>query len=369
MWQQRACYEHSNVVDVTIQCQFNVSAKNVSDFAMYGNHPYDHTAYPHSDGFSQTAPTGYCNSGSPTFPTGPESFDFANDVNHVTTKRGFDVDYESAMQRFVDYDFRYGLSSANDYVNARNSVSNFGYYSQCMNDSGYASPSSVGDKSFSANSQSPVPSSDGHLNMVNKTVDNFISASGTSVNNASFNHSPSPASDEPTEQMKLAIRERDVLHRLFSLCTADVEGASNVESYYQSQTSIIDIERHNVLSQMACNRKSSQSINAYYNRKLLALLENVEEKLATLESIKAAGRKRCIMANKKSRLLPKQAVKMMESWYSENLENPYPSRESTLSMAEEGGISVEQIRKWFANKRNRTRNSRLKASDAGLDEC
>ena len=47
------------------------------------------------------------------------------------------------------------------------------------------------------------------------------------------------------------------------------------------------------------------------------------------------------------------AVRVMQNWYDRNSEHPYPSHDTCAVMAQAGGITVEQVKKWFANKRLR----------------
>ena len=43
----------------------------------------------------------------------------------------------------------------------------------------------------------------------------------------------------------------------------------------------------------------------------------------------------------------------MQNWYERNAEHPHPSHDTCSVMAQAGGITVEQVKKWFANKRLR----------------
>lgn len=54
------------------------------------------------------------------------------------------------------------------------------------------------------------------------------------------------------------------------------------------------------------------------------------------------------------------ALQVMNTWYEDNLDNPYPSKEQKQQLAEQGGITVNQVKSWFANKRNRSNNTRPK---------
>ena len=54
------------------------------------------------------------------------------------------------------------------------------------------------------------------------------------------------------------------------------------------------------------------------------------------------------------------ALQVMNTWYETHLDNPYPSKEQKEFLAEQGGITVSQVKSWFANKRNRSNNTRPK---------
>lgn len=316
MWQQRSCYDQSNVVDVTIQCQLNVSS----------------STFQSSGGCQTPAPENSCYYG------------------NRTPLRGNQCIYDPHGSGLNSEVFS-GVNSDCDMTH--------------LDDSGYGSPfAGFGQQRFAPCVQS-VPVSDKFSSC------DYNSSLYTQCDSFNRIYTQQPRSsvtiatpDVSSEDMKIAMREKDVLQRIFSLNAADVDGTESVQKYYQSQTAAIDHERHSVLRQMAYDKRSSESVQRYYNRKLSSLLESVEEKLASLENRKQSGGKsrKKNHAEKKSRLLPKHAVTLMETWYQENLENPYPSRETTLHMASDGGISVEQIRKWFANKRNRSRNDKLTCS-------
>ena len=52
------------------------------------------------------------------------------------------------------------------------------------------------------------------------------------------------------------------------------------------------------------------------------------------------------------------AHRIMNNWYERNKEHPYPSYETAEVIAKAGGITVEQVKKWFANKRLRLGNTK-----------
>ncbi|KAK3104379.1 hypothetical protein FSP39_000634 [Pinctada imbricata] len=53
-----------------------------------------------------------------------------------------------------------------------------------------------------------------------------------------------------------------------------------------------------------------------------------------------------------------KAVSIMTGWYESHLENPYPTKAEKEEMARQGGITLTQVKSWFANKRNRSNNTK-----------
>ena len=59
-----------------------------------------------------------------------------------------------------------------------------------------------------------------------------------------------------------------------------------------------------------------------------------------------------------SRKLKPEATDIMNRWYYEHLRHPYPNPDTTEKLAKACHITVDQVKKWFANKRMRTRNTK-----------
>ena len=57
------------------------------------------------------------------------------------------------------------------------------------------------------------------------------------------------------------------------------------------------------------------------------------------------------------RHLSEKAVDMMEEWYCLNFDHPYPSDQVVQYIADQGDITVTQVKKWMANKRVRSFNT------------
>ena len=57
-------------------------------------------------------------------------------------------------------------------------------------------------------------------------------------------------------------------------------------------------------------------------------------------------------------VLSKKAIQIMETWYHDNINHPYPNHSTIKNMAKQANLKEEQVRKWFGNKRNRYGNAR-----------
>ena len=64
-------------------------------------------------------------------------------------------------------------------------------------------------------------------------------------------------------------------------------------------------------------------------------------------------------ANRKQ-LLSEEAVNLMNEWFEDHFNNPYPQPEEKERLACQGGITVKQVTAWFSNRRNRSQNTKPK---------
>ena len=58
---------------------------------------------------------------------------------------------------------------------------------------------------------------------------------------------------------------------------------------------------------------------------------------------------------KQSNQLNPYSQQLLNQWYQQHITNPYPTQEEKAELAEQGGITVKQVKYWFANKRSRSR--------------
>ncbi|KAM7537406.1 hypothetical protein Aperf_G00000068279 [Anoplocephala perfoliata] len=70
-----------------------------------------------------------------------------------------------------------------------------------------------------------------------------------------------------------------------------------------------------------------------------------------------------------NKLLSTRATYVLEGWYEANTDWPYPSKAEKQVMASAGGITIEQVNSWFANRRNRSQNTRPKKNMVKLAQA
>jgi hypothetical protein len=51
--------------------------------------------------------------------------------------------------------------------------------------------------------------------------------------------------------------------------------------------------------------------------------------------------------------IPKKALTILKNWLTEHFQDPYPSHEEKLRLAEEAGVTFKQVQNWFTNARGR----------------
>ena len=61
--------------------------------------------------------------------------------------------------------------------------------------------------------------------------------------------------------------------------------------------------------------------------------------------------------------LPKSAKEVLHEWYIHNTEDPYPTYEQKMELAEQAQITMKQVNNWFINMRGRTSTKPYKSTD------
>ncbi|PFX32591.1 homeobox protein six1-like [Stylophora pistillata] len=67
----------------------------------------------------------------------------------------------------------------------------------------------------------------------------------------------------------------------------------------------------------------------------------------------------CPSGFRKKRGIPKETSKALQAWLMQRIKNPYPDTTEKLMLAEQHGITLAQLKTWFANARRRLRDRSL----------
>ena len=151
-------------------------------------------------------------------------------------------------------------------------------------------------------------------------------------------------------------RERNLQSKFSSLQSKYQEEVRELSCFYRCQSAEVETERFRELHGDNLPRSFRNHLNQYYDSQLHMIMERVEKSLQLL----TVANRDIVTINRSFRprpLLSRKAVNMMEEWYTRNYEHPYPSQTAVDALANAGEIYPEQVKKWFANKRNRSKNT------------
>lgn len=129
---------------------------------------------------------------------------------------------------------------------------------------------------------------------------------------------------------------------------------NELSSFYRYQSSVLETERYDVLNNETFSDSYKDYLNIYYDTEICKIIDRVEKSIAILEQTE----KETIKRDSKGRQISRNAIRMMEQWYEQHLDHPYPTVIEYEDLACAGDINISQVKKWFANKRNRSNNTR-----------
>lgn len=151
-------------------------------------------------------------------------------------------------------------------------------------------------------------------------------------------------------------REQLLQRRFTKLETRFPQDIKQLSNFYRYQAAIVETDRfRSVHQQSSYSTDYQRSLNRYFDTQLHQIMERVEKSLSLLEESTTV----VTMQHIKPRPhLSKRAIRFMEDWYETHLEHPYPTGSVIDDLANQGNVAIEQVKKWFANKRNRSNNTR-----------
>ena len=139
-----------------------------------------------------------------------------------------------------------------------------------------------------------------------------------------------------------------------------------LQDYYYLKSADLESNRFTSLT----STKDNQSTNAYFDQQHHSLLDCVEKSLQQIEDHLSNIRRQrpskttietsppaAVDPHTKTGITP-LALRIMTNWYDRNCEHPYPSYDTADVIAKAGNISVDQVKKWFSNRRLRLGNTK-----------
>uniref|UniRef100_K1RAG1 Pre-B-cell leukemia transcription factor 4 n=1 Tax=Magallana gigas TaxID=29159 RepID=K1RAG1_MAGGI len=165
-----------------------------------------------------------------------------------------------------------------------------------------------------------------------------------------------------------ADREQQLLQRFKTLRSFHPQEINDLSSFFKYQSAQVETDRYCALHQNSNQPLHiRESINQHYNITHHRIMDRVESSLQFLEDnlptssptqTASPQQKTTTKSNLRSRpSLSQKAVQLMEEWYYSHRDNPYPPSHIIQDLARKGGVREEQVKKWFSNKRNRSRRS------------
>jgi hypothetical protein len=166
-----------------------------------------------------------------------------------------------------------------------------------------------------------------------------------------------------------AIKEESDSTTLFS----SSNHASSTSNLIDEEAAIIDSEtefyetkykqiskKHKALHETNIDSKQEES-----NKELIKIDNKVPEIVSDIreEESTSSNDSNDMQSNSTSRklkTLPVEALRIMRDWYELHNTHPYPTDEEKKIMAIQGNVNESQVKAWFANKRNRSSNTRVK---------
>ena len=172
--------------------------------------------------------------------------------------------------------------------------------------------------------------------------------------------------------------------RFMTLCNHFKTRVAELEQMYREQAAELESQRYHAL----CTPRglSTVSVSVYYDQQHQDLINRIQHSLQQLEQKQQLQKTRKCQRSGNNKVtataakpvcnpdaehkpdnqrkhnkfkpLNSVAVCILSSWYQSNKEHPYPSHETCKVMGKASNISVEQVKKWFSNRRMREGNTK-----------
>ena len=147
-------------------------------------------------------------------------------------------------------------------------------------------------------------------------------------------------------------------------CFEDLVRAFNLDDNTKDTINeVFQRDAHKLEESYAEKRKRLQQIKQAVNHQSdnldLKLQIIYQEKYDKIVEILLDSLPKCVMTLsqkiEKSYRHREEALAVLETWFSNNLEKPYPDENTKASLAEQTGLTKKQVETWFTNKRSKVR--------------
>ncbi|ESO92765.1 hypothetical protein LOTGIDRAFT_162246 [Lottia gigantea] len=145
------------------------------------------------------------------------------------------------------------------------------------------------------------------------------------------------------------VKEKALLESFDSLRPLYPEPIMQLSCSYKYYSASIEMERLNSIQ-----GELKDFHNQNFDSQLNKIIDRVEYSLKLLSS-----RDRPSPSITRTRpVLTRNSLKVLEEWYECHLDHPYPTASQVEWLAQVSSLNTEQVKKWFGNKRSRSKNTR-----------
>lgn len=165
----------------------------------------------------------------------------------------------------------------------------------------------------------------------------------------------------------VAVQEASLMSDFQQILPSGNKQVIELKEFYKTHCLSIENERNEAIQELKENNLLSVSqyqralnrLHVHHDQQRMHLTNRVT---ASLQLLKISMPSSCEVSSSKgkNRQLNTRAVEIMTSWYEQHIDSPYPTDEEKQALADLGGLTVSQVKAWFANKRNRTHNTKPK---------
>lgn len=172
----------------------------------------------------------------------------------------------------------------------------------------------------------------------------------------------------PVDPVMLSLQETELLMDFRNSNAALYPKVQELQNFYNTQCASVETQRCDAIMKLnSLNTTNSASfqqelcnIHLFHDRQKMHLTKRVTASLQLLKVHLPVHSVSLGQSRAKSRQLNARAVNLMTEWYEKHIDHPYPTDEDKQILAQEGNLGLSQVKAWFANKRNRSSNTKPK---------